>query len=228
MPLILSFTDTDGILYTDSYWRIVPYSANNRVKTGSFQMHGWASVEAYVDDRDNIRASPKEFLITDPAVYDEYFGAASIVSSDPFLELLEGFAQASDFFSSATQYSYIEVLSADIGSFDSSRVYVRFSDTVIFSLGGNYLSGVTIKVNSAPVTISAAAQDTPPNVIRYDLAVPVDANDGITWGYDGAGFLESVGHSGVSVIPNEIVTNQIGSFFDFSNADNSIHLSTVI
>jgi hypothetical protein len=227
MPLILAFTDTDGTEYTESYWRIANYGANDRVKTGSFQMHGWRDIDAYVDGKDTIRASPKEFLITDPAVYDEYFGVALLVSDFPFLEVLESYAFAGDFFSSASQYSYLEVLSADIGSFDSSRIYVRFSDIVEFDIGGNYLDGVTVSVNSVPVTVSAAAQDSPGSVIRYDLASPLDANDVITWAYEeSAGFLVSAGGVRVSDIPNESVTNQIGGFLHFNSADNSIHLAT--
>lgn len=230
MPLILAFTAEDGTVYTASYWRIVPVSFNSKVKTGSFQLHGWTDIDCYNAGMPNIGASPKEFNITNPTDYDRVFGETALVSQYPFLEWLESYASEAGFFLTADQYSHVAIVSADIGSFDSSRIYIRFNDTVThLGGGGNFTDGVTIKVNGVGVAISAAAQDSPPSIIRYDLATPIDANDVVTWEYDAlSGDLTSAGFTALTSFPAFSVTNEIGSFLNFSLADNSIHLATVM
>jgi hypothetical protein len=73
-------------------------------------------------------------------------------------------------------------VSAEVGTVNATTVAVTFSEAVA-AVGSDYLTGVTIKVNTVAATISSATRQANQAVVYYVLASAVVYGDTITWEY---------------------------------------------
>jgi hypothetical protein len=132
------------------------------------------------------------------------------------------------FFHFASQLSSVRPNSLEIGSETTSRVAVVFTSDVAFAVSGNFLSGVTIKVNGVAATISTATQTGLPTTLQYNLSAPIDQNDVVTWEYDATmGFLVDGAGLPLQAFAAIAVTNNAGRYLWFNRLDNSAHIITI-
>jgi hypothetical protein len=225
MPYELDYTDENDTNYPRSFWVIRHYSANDVVKTGQLHFFGYASVADF--DAGNPEIGTQDYTITDPAVYDAYFGQAHVPTVDAFLTILELIGAniptpGTSFFNGAIQLSSVRSDSLEIGLVNTSRVVVVFTADVDKQVLGDFDSGVTIKVNGVDATISSATQTGAPTTLQFNLSAPVDQNDVVTWEYDASmGFLIDAAGLPLQTFMAIEVSNLVGTTFDFSESENS-------
>ncbi|HAS43421.1 MAG TPA: hypothetical protein DCS93_23275, partial [Microscillaceae bacterium] len=114
--------------------------------------------------------------------------------------------------------------SAEVAADRPNRIVVTFNTTdnmVSFDLG----VGFTIRVNTLVVTPSAFfhlnSQGVPADEIWFDLATPLDANDGITIEYDGSGNTQEFGSTlQLGAFAAQTVTNNVTAL-TFTPAHNT-------
>ncbi|HEX8183292.1 MAG TPA: hypothetical protein VF747_01035 [Blastocatellia bacterium] len=231
MPFLLDYTDENGTNYPASYWVIRYYTANDPAQSGQVHFFGYADVEAF--DRGNDEIGRQSYTITDVSIYDLYFGKAHVPTTEAFLTLLERIGlnvptPGASFFNSGSQLSSVRPLSLEIGAENPSRVVVVFTAEVDFQPTGNFLSGITIKVNGVAATISTATQTGLPTTLQYNLSAPVEIDDVVTWEYDAsAGFLEDAAGLTLQTFTPLDVTNNLGRHLWFNTKDNSAHVLTI-
>ena len=73
--------------------------------------------------------------------------------------------------------------SAEVGTVDASTVVVRFNRQVAAT---NALTGVTIKVGGAGVTVNSGTIQADKRLVYYALDAPIVGGDVVTWEYAGA------------------------------------------
>jgi len=114
-------------------------------------------------------------------------------------------------------------LASQAGDTSSATVEVRFARPV-FSPGGDYALGVTIKVNGSTATISSATRQSDTAVVHYVLSVAFDANDVVTWEYTGGDLRDANDSSkALATVAAQTVTNLVGTHFWFDVTEDSGH-----
>lgn len=117
-------------------------------------------------------------------------------------------------------------VSGEEGDVTNAIVVVVFSED-IFSPTGDYLTGVTIKVNGVAEPPISATRQTDHAVVHYELFLTdeADANDTITFEYsDILGDIESVGDGGqLDDVFSQPITNNVGTHLRFTDAPDGIN-----
>lgn len=224
MPFILDYTDPiSNVTYVGSYWAMEPININLNLlqKSITLTFKGYASVDDFEAGFGEIAF--KVFTFSDPDLFNTYIVQGAYVTSTPYFVLLETMVNAeSDFFTTATQVSFIRPSSIEIGSQGSDTVVVTFPATVLTDL--NHL-GVVIKVNGSTATLLAKtpADDTPSLTFTYTLDTPVDANDVVTWENDSTHLLEGNGSGLIlQTFPAQSVENTVGEYLAFNDVNDVI------
>lgn len=98
---------------------------------------------------------------------------------------------------------------AEIGSVADDIVVAVFSENV---KAANYATGVIIKVNSTPATISSATRQATKTTVHYALSAPVNDGDAVTIEYAAIdGFIEDANGNQLANMSATTATNSVGS-----------------
>jgi hypothetical protein len=115
------------------------------------------------------------------------------------------------------------------GDVDNFTVAVRFSESIV-SGTADYLTGVTIKVNTVAVTVDSATLQVDDTYVYYvvNAAEEADANDTITFEYsDTLGDIADGAGNQLGDVAAEAVTNYVGAHLRFDHEANSMQLATL-
>lgn len=66
----------------------------------------------------------------------------------------------------------VAFMNSEVGLVDDSTIVVEFSQRVK-AIGGDYLSGVTVKVDGVPVSVITGVRQADYHFVYYGLSVPV-------------------------------------------------------
>jgi hypothetical protein len=192
------------------------------IKVGQVIFFGFHDKAAFDAGGSQLSGSPQSFPCTDPAIFDQYFRRADSINSGlSFTAWIEAFAQndsGSLFFEFAMVLSPVDPLSLEIGLLDKAKVVVGFEDN-IFSPGGNYALGMTIRVNGVSQTISAAVRNL--SVLTFTIPA-VDSNDVVDWSYNGGvGDLQDDAGALIESFSLLAVTNSVGAYLRFNEPEGS-------
>lgn len=221
MPFTKDYDDTEGVNHPNSYWVIQFQTSNNPNKTGEFVFTGYHDIPAFEAGLDRI--GWHGYTINDPAVYDSSFGQGNYVPvfDFGFFTILEQTALLQDdFFTGASQSPFIRPSRVEIGSAGPSNLVVTFPAEVDFQLGGNFTTGVTIKINDVDATIVDVVK-SPVTVLTYEIAETAEIGDNVTWEYDGVGFLCDATNIGLNAIGAILAENTLGTYWRFNDPNNS-------
>jgi len=223
MPFVMEYTDENDTTYPESYWIIRYYSANDPARTGTIHFFGFSSIEKFDVIPESVGIGNRQYQVTDPAVFDAYFGKAGLVNAFAYLTILETMALAiDDFFATASQLSQLKPQGAELGSQGTSRLIITFPAAVEIQPTGNLESGMHIYINSIEATINAASRNGPHTEVYYDLDEEAGPADVVTWAYDAVnGFLEDAGGLALQSYLNKTVLNTVGEYWQFDEASNS-------
>ena len=109
------------------------------------------------------------------------------------------------------------------GNVADSTLVVNFTEAVN-SDTSDYVSGVTIKINAAAVTISSGTRQTNQAVVHYVITPIADANDVITFEYsDVAGDIEDLANNQLGDIAAQAADNNVGEHLRFTRISDTIH-----
>lgn len=116
------------------------------------------------------------------------------------------------------------VQTASIGGVDTATVVVQFNRAV--DTTGLLTDGVTINVNSLPVSVSSATRQSDKSIVHYVISA-VDANDVVEFVYSSGSTVDYIDNA--ILLEDEAVSvfNAVGTYLLFSVADNSSHLITL-
>ncbi len=96
------------------------------------------------------------------------------------------------------------------GNVTDSTLVVTFTEAVN-SETSDYATGVTIKINAVPVTISSGTRQANQAVVHYVITPIADANDVITFEYsDVAGDIEDLANNQLGDIAAQTADNNVG------------------
>ena len=116
--------------------------------------------------------------------------------------------------------------SSEEGDVTNPTVVVTFNEAVN-SDTDDYVTGLTIKVNSVTQTLSSGTRQSNQALVYYVLATSADANDDITWEYsDALGNIEDLANNQLGDVTAKIVTNNINTHVWFDNDADSSHMVT--
>jgi hypothetical protein len=118
--------------------------------------------------------------------------------------------------------------SAEIGDVDEDIVVVDF-DHSIMSPTNDYVSGVTIKVNTISQVIVSGVRQTNQRFVHYTLAALLEPNDVVTWEYNsGPGNITDFCDNDLANVAAQDVTNNIGTGLQYQMESNSAHVPVLI
>lgn len=114
---------------------------------------------------------------------------------------------------------------SEIGAVDDSTVSVRFSIPVQAT---NFASGVTIKVNTVGVAISAAVLQSGGSIVHYTIPA-VSSDDVVTWEYSKAGgnIGSAVDNTLLENVTAKTVTNNLAAMYGSSEV-GAVLATTVV
>lgn len=120
----------------------------------------------------------------------------------------------------------IEYRSSEVGDVSPEDIMVRFTGDVN-SPTSDYLSGITIKINSVQEPFETADRQTNNRYVLYGNSTDfADANDVVTWEYDDDfGDLEDDNGVPVVDIPAQTVENRVGMHTYFDNDEELIWMA---
>ena len=217
MPFEMDYTDVGGGNHPESYWVIKFLSANDPNKTGHLIFFGYHDSASYDVGLSHI--GEHRYDITDPAFYEDCFGAGRYPQTGAFFQILEDRTPGVDgFFDTATALSFVKVQSVEIGSAGSSKIAVPFPVEVA---GANFTDGVAIKINGVAATLVSATK-SPVNVLTYTIAEVAETSDTVTWEYARSlGALEDTGSARLQSFTPRTAENTVGQYWQFNEANNS-------
>lgn len=117
---------------------------------------------------------------------------------------------------------------SEAGDVANTIVVVTFSEPII-SGTDDYVSGVTIKINTVATVISAGNLQPGSLVVHYTIADEPDANDAITWEYaDAGGNIADTSGNQLGDVAETAVDNNIGEHWYGDNIADSVHMVTTM
>lgn len=121
-------------------------------------------------------------------------------------------------------------VSSEIGTVDATTVAVTFS-TKVAAAGNDFSTGVIIKKNTVSQTISSGTRQADHHIVYYVITPAADANDVLTWEYNGAtGHITNEDDGGVmaSKTPATVTNNIAGVAPTFTSAEvGTVNATTV-
>jgi len=109
------------------------------------------------------------------------------------------------------------------GDVTDPTLVVHFTEAVN-SDTNDYATGVTIKINATPVTITGAVRQTDQSIVYYTLNPFADANDAITFEYsDVAGDIEDLANNQLGDIAAQDADNNVGEHLRFTEISDAVH-----
>lgn len=116
--------------------------------------------------------------------------------------------------------------SSEEGDVTDPTLKVVFSEAVN-SDTSDYVTGVTIKINAVPVTISSGTRQADQTIVHYVITPYADANDTITFEYsDVAGNIEDLADNQLGDIAPQTADNNVGEHLRFDEISDGIHYYT--
>lgn len=117
---------------------------------------------------------------------------------------------------------------SEAGDVANTTVVVTFSEAII-SGTADYVSGVTIKINTVATVISAGDLQPGSLVVYYTIADEPDANDDITWEYaDAGGNIADLAGNQLGDVAATAADNNIGEHWYGDNIADSVHILTTM
>lgn len=110
------------------------------------------------------------------------------------------------------------------GDVTNSTVAVLFSEPIVSPLT-DYVTGVTIRINSVIQTINSGTRQANTALVYYVLASAADANDTITFAYsDILGDIQDIPGNQLGDVSATGVTNNVGTHYWGDNDADSMHM----
>lgn len=122
-----------------------------------------------------------------------------------------------------------DFLSGEEGDVTNLIVVIVFDEDIV-SPTADYLTGVTIKINTVTVDIDTAVLQGDGATVYYTIASgqEADANDDITWEYsDTLGDIEDLAGNQLEDVNATTVENNVGEHLRFDHQANSMQLVTL-